>query len=742
MSKSLKKWLTRKKNAIRGTSIGIIVALLLTMIPASASNVTYIPVEDDYLEELVQTLGDSGTDLTIYVDTPPVYSPTTTDTYAVIEPGTARQEVVLIDSYDGTANTFTVAGSGRGQDLYLGDVRTTKIFEHPAGSEIMISDNYLFWQDLQTSTNTKLDNDGGNPTTTFDLDLSGSDFRFRLDGSDMKFTDGNQAEITLSSLASLSGSNDKLKITSSDTTEGYLQTKINARGGLAESVGSPAGDETYILDVDLTADVGNIVAGLLATVISDVSSTAAELNKLDGAGATVTAANLTTITSSSSSDADALHTHSNLGGPLSMTAGEAIDGSTTPVALGQIGDGFKDTLSIHLDGTDGLFKYDAASFADLDFGDIDGRTWMAQSFTYTDAGVGAITVERLGVWMSKTLAPTDNVTVEIQGNSTNKPDKSTITNGTSNTFDLSSLAAGYSPVNFTWSTPPTLTANTKYWFVFKRSIANDAANYPALAYENADNYASHGYSVYTASTTTWSAESTPDLMFHLEYTIDGGGKVYKLESDRQTNGNFIGFTTDDVAADAAITVSPPGVMMGDFTGLSPAYKYLISATAGSFSTTGAGASGNALFSVGKAYSATEMLISDSGIKVFSKAIAVIHPAEAGAKQVDLTIPTGFKPYYIRIHYSMQSSGATNNSNNYIQDFIWTTGTGGYQAGSLNDSFQHITATSSEQASIITTGANDYVLPVTIYENAVKIRCKITNNGAYQFSQILIEAYGY
>ena len=52
---------------------------------------------------------------------------------------------------------------------------------HSANRVVRISNNYQFWEDIATAINSKLDNNGGNPTTTFDLDLAGSAFRIRKD---------------------------------------------------------------------------------------------------------------------------------------------------------------------------------------------------------------------------------------------------------------------------------------------------------------------------------------------------------------------------------------------------------------------------------------------------------------------------------------------------------------------------------------------------------------------------------
>jgi len=72
------------------------------------------------------------------------------------------------------------------------------------------------------------------------------------DGTDLKFKDGNNTEKTLSQLASLSGSNDKVKISATDTTEAFLNSKITAGDWLSKTTINPAWNEVLDLDIDLT----------------------------------------------------------------------------------------------------------------------------------------------------------------------------------------------------------------------------------------------------------------------------------------------------------------------------------------------------------------------------------------------------------------------------------------------------------------------------------------------------------
>ncbi len=73
----------------------------------------------------------------------------------------------------------------------------------------------------------------------------------RRDGDDLKFKDPNQSEVSLSTLAAAAGLNDKAKISVADTTEGYLNDKLNFSSEFTTSIGNPGGDET--LNISLGA---------------------------------------------------------------------------------------------------------------------------------------------------------------------------------------------------------------------------------------------------------------------------------------------------------------------------------------------------------------------------------------------------------------------------------------------------------------------------------------------------------
>jgi hypothetical protein len=220
------------------------------------SNVSNIPLENAYEVELENSM--TSTQTTMVVSEAPAFTlPGGQGVYAVIDPKNSFREVVLITGIAGTTLTVT-----RGQSDYDGGASTATT--HSGGAIIIITNSYHIFDEYADAINSKLDQDGGNTTTTFDLDLSGSDFRIRLDGSDMKFTDDNQAEVTLSTLAAAAGVDDKFRISNADTTSEYADDKITVTSGtgatVTKSITSPAGNEKLNIDVALDITTAGVDA--------------------------------------------------------------------------------------------------------------------------------------------------------------------------------------------------------------------------------------------------------------------------------------------------------------------------------------------------------------------------------------------------------------------------------------------------------------------------------------------------
>lgn len=157
-------------------------------------------------------------------------------------------QVRKVTSWESVGNTFTATTTV----IEKGDGVDYTDQSHAATSVVRFSNNYQFWKDIQTAINSKLDQNGGNTTTTFDLDLVGSAWRIRSDSGVMKFTDDANPEVSLSTLASGGGADTKVSVSVTDTTPAVLNSKVTVTAPIQKSILNPAGDETLNLNHDFT----------------------------------------------------------------------------------------------------------------------------------------------------------------------------------------------------------------------------------------------------------------------------------------------------------------------------------------------------------------------------------------------------------------------------------------------------------------------------------------------------------
>lgn len=132
------------------------------------SDLSIIPLEDWFETQLAQDW--NGATGTVYVLDTPSYTPTTTNTYIVVNPWKTTMQIAEITDYDSTANTLTVSNVTLLKGLGINS--TAPASSHATGSKVIISDNYQFWADIQTAINSKLDDTGG--TMTGLLQFSGT----------------------------------------------------------------------------------------------------------------------------------------------------------------------------------------------------------------------------------------------------------------------------------------------------------------------------------------------------------------------------------------------------------------------------------------------------------------------------------------------------------------------------------------------------------------------------------------
>ena len=261
-----------------------------------------------------------------------------------------------------------------------------------------------------------------------------------------------------------------------------------------------------------------------------------------------------------------------------IQAGETIDGTPTPVPVAVLND-------VHQ-------REYRTEFA---HGDAAARTRLAVKMK----PYAAITAADIRLILQKVGSPTGNLTIEVQTDSAGSPSGTPVTNGTSNTVAMSGLSTSYTETTFTFASAFSLSADTVYWIVLKRSDAVSGANYVNVLGIGND------YANFVGKTfdgvSTWSSGN----LMAVEMVPTTGGSNSAWRSDANVIGLhwFDGFAISDAAESADVIVQFAGVVSG-FTALRRGRKYFAQDTVGTLGLT----VGTYEVGVGEAISETELLI--------------------------------------------------------------------------------------------------------------------------------------
>src|SRR3990167_5725818 len=159
--------------------------------------------------------------------------------------------------------------------------------------------------------------------------------------------------------------------------------------------------------------------------------------------------------------------------------------------------------------------------ADHKLRDTATNTKISQGFKTNTSS----TVTKVRLWLKKTGTPagTDTITLEIQTNSSGVPSGTAVTNGTSNTVDISdTLTTSYAWVEFTFATNPSLTAGTQYHLVLQGAFTISTSNYVQWGADNYDIvYANGSMSYY--DDTTWITDNLYNACFEVYITNGSRG---------------------------------------------------------------------------------------------------------------------------------------------------------------------------------------------------------------------------
>lgn len=266
------------------------------------TNLANIPTQDGYETALSQEMSTVATSFT--VNTAPTYTPTTTDTYVVINPGKSNQEVVLCTSYVAATKTFNV--TTRAISMALGVTATAQT--HAAGSKVIISDNFAFWSDIQTAINTKID--GLVQGVYFYADETARNAALGASPANSGLIAGltTEGKITYS----LAGS----WLEWSTTSSTFVNASTTVAGKVEEATAAEqgAGTGTGGTGARLFVNPSNLVKTSSGAGDENKVPVLNSSGKLADGFQSISAANGTTLTASTTSDASALHTHGSVAG--------------------------------------------------------------------------------------------------------------------------------------------------------------------------------------------------------------------------------------------------------------------------------------------------------------------------------------------------------------------------------------------------------------------------------------------
>lgn len=127
---------------------------------------------------------------------------------------------------------------------------------------------------------------------------------------------------------------------------------------------------------------------------------------------------------------------------------------------------------------------------------------LAQGFQIASS----TTVQSVRLWLKKVGSPSGNLTVKIETDSSGDPSGTPVTDGTSDTVAVSSLAASYGWIDFTFSTAPSLSASTQYHIVLETTGTQSNTNYVEWGADSSSPSYADGEMKSEASS-VWSAQS-------------------------------------------------------------------------------------------------------------------------------------------------------------------------------------------------------------------------------------------
>ena len=202
------------------------------------SDLITIPWEDNFETTLTQSRNGGVGDVLVN-DIPTSTIASGEKSYIVVNPWKSNMQVARVSGWTASpSKKFTV------DSIAVNEWNATAYTQkaHSANSVVRFSNNYQFWKDIQTAVNSKTDS-----SDLWAFTFVGSKIQTPWN---MSFKDDNNVELTLAQIASGGGADQKVAITTNDTTTGTLNDKLLVGSGLTKTTNNPWGAETMTLAPD------------------------------------------------------------------------------------------------------------------------------------------------------------------------------------------------------------------------------------------------------------------------------------------------------------------------------------------------------------------------------------------------------------------------------------------------------------------------------------------------------------
>tara|TARA_Y100000310_G_scaffold157840_2_gene157299 strand:+ start:11237 stop:13588 length:2352 start_codon:yes stop_codon:yes gene_type:complete len=420
------------------------------------------------------------------------------------------------------------------------------------------------------------------------------------------------------------------KNSATDTTPGYGGVKNVAGTGIDLTILNPGGNETLEYAVDVT-DIIDTAAGITESGNKiQVQLSATPGLEFSGGGLQFKAK----AGGGLDTDGDGVFLDDN---PVSsITAGEAIDGSTTPKAC---------FISEGVGNADTTVSQEQNDYSSGGDADVYGVNWYSQTFT---TGTYQNRITQIDLLLEEFGNPAGNFQLDLYAvDGSSKPTGSSLATKTVTATNVGQTY--YRWTDFGLASTLTVTPATEYAIVVQ-TISGDAANYIGWIHGNGNTYGDGQAWSSTDAGLTWSSFAN-DFCFRVwSYEVQTAGELYMCDKGEPFRGAFDGFVITNTAAASAATIRM-GNKQDSFTGLTASSTYYISTTAGGITVTPGG------LKVGKAISTTEIEIDKSGGFVVGDRIASESIARIAGTSDEYHVfyDLGFKPSRIEFHIDLLAS---------------------------------------------------------------------------------------